>query len=151
MHTFQISNSVLEGYKNDKLSEVRINFLITQANEQLDEISQNEEIYNSFLNKIKAPKKIDNIILWILLMSNERICDEYIDEFNKDFRDIIPISDLADLLLYAVHLKKVKNIELDGFDFLLEYEEGGIEEMDQFSFTNTLLYIQKSKEVVMEF
>ncbi|MFT5660946.1 MAG: hypothetical protein ACI9TV_001590 [Sulfurimonas sp.] len=151
MHTFQIAKSVLDGYKNEKLNEVRINFLITQANEQLDEISQNKEIYNSFLKKVNAPQKIDNIILWILLMSNERICDEYIDEFNKDFRDIIPVSDLADLLLYAVHLKKVKNIELDGFDFLLEYEEAGIEEVDQFSFTNTLLYIQKSKEVVMEF
>ena len=84
-------------------------------------------------------------------MSNERICDEYIDEFSKGFRDIIPVSDLADLLLHAVHLKKVKNIELDGFDYLLEYEGEGIEEMDQFGFTNALLYIQKSKEVKMEF
>lgn len=151
MHTFQIAKSVLDGYKNDKLSEERINFLTTQANEQLNEISQNKEIYSRFLNQVKAPQKIDNIILWILLMSNERICDEYIDEFNKDFREIIPVSDLADLLLYAVHLKKVKNIELEGFDYLLKYEEGGIEEMDQYAFTNALLYIQQSKEVQMEF
>lgn len=151
MHTFQIAESVLDGYKNDKLNEVRINFLITQANEQLDEISQNKEIYNSFLNQVNPPQKIDNIILWILLMSNERICDEYISEFGKNFREIIPVSDLADLLLYIVHLKKVKNIELDGFDYLLEYEGEGIEEMDQYSFTNALLYIQKSKEVEMEF
>ena len=151
MHTFQIAESVLDGYKNDKLSEERINFLITQANEQLDEISQNKEIYNSFLNKVNAPQKIDNIILWILLMSNEDICDEYIDEFDKDFREIIPVSDLADLLLYIVHLKKVKNIELDGFDYLLEYQDEGIDQMDQYAFTNALLYIQKSKEVEMEF
>ena len=151
MHTYQISESVLDGYKNKKLGEERINFLIAQANEQLDEISQNKEIYDGFLNRVNAPKKLDNIILWILLMSNERICDEYIDEFNKDFRDIIPVSDLADLLLYAVHLKKVKNIALDGFEYLLEYEGEGIEEVDQFSFTNALLYIQKSKEVEMEF
>ncbi|MBC8238291.1 MAG: hypothetical protein H8E76_08720 [Helicobacteraceae bacterium] len=151
MHTYQISESVLDGYKNEKLGEERINFLIAQANEQLDEISQNKEIYDGFLNRVNAPKKLDNIILWILLMSNERICDEYIDEFNKDFRDIIPVSDLADLLLYAVHLKKVKNIALDGFEYLLEYEGEGIEEVDQFSFTNALLYIQKSKEVEMEF
>ena len=151
MDTFQIAESVLDGYKNDKLSEERINFLITQANEQLDEISQNKEIYNSFLNKVNAPQKIDNIILWILFMSNEDICDEYIEEFDKDFREIIPVSDLADLLVYIVHLKKVKNIELDGFDYLLEYKHQGIDEMDQYAFTNVLLYIQKSKEVEIEF
>ena len=151
MHTFQIAEPVLDGYKNDKLTEERINFLITQANEQLDEISQNKEIYHSFLNKVNAPQKIDNIILWILLMSNEGIVDEYIDEFDKDFREIIPVGDLADLLLYSVHLKKVKNIELEGFDYLLEYEHEGIAEMDQYAFTNALLYIQKSKEVEIEF
>jgi len=151
MHTFQIKESILDDYINDKLSEERINFLITQANEQLDEISQNKEIYHSFLNKVNAPKKIDNIILWILLMSNESIVDEYIDEFDKDFREIIPVGDLADLLLYSVHLKKVKNIELEGFDYLLEYDHEGIAEMDQYAFTNALLYIQKSKEVEIEF
>jgi len=151
MHTFQIAESVLDNYKNDKLSEGRINFLITQANEQLDEISQNKEIYNSFLNQVNVPQKIDNIILWILLMSNEDIVDIYINKFDKKFREIIPVSDLADLLIYSVHLKKVKNIELDGFDYLLEYEKAGIEEVDQYSFTNALLYIQKSKEVAMEF
>ena len=151
MHTFQIANSVLDDYKNDKLSEERINFLITQANEQLDEISQNKEIYSKFLNRVKAPKKIDNIILWILLMSNEDICDEYISEYSKGFREIIPVSDLADLLVHIVHLKKVKNIDLDGFDYLLNYQHGGIDEMDQYCFTNALLYIQKSKEIEMEF
>ena len=151
MHTLQIAESVLDDYRNNKLSEERINFLITQANEQLDEISQNKEIYNSFLNKINPPQKIDNMILWMLLMSNESICDEYIDEFNKDFREIIPVSDLADLLAYIVHLKKIKNIELDGFDYLLEYQHEGIDEVDQYSFANVLLYIQKSKEVEIEF
>lgn len=151
MHTFQIAESVLDNYKNDKLSEERINFLTTQVNEQLEEISQNKEIYKSFLNKVKAPQKIDNIILWILLMSNENIVDAYIEEFDKDFREIIPVSDLADLLLYSVHMKKVNNIELEGFDYLLGYKEGGIDEMDQYAFTNALLYIQKSKEVAIEF
>ncbi len=151
MHTLQIAESVLDGYRNNKLTEERINFLITQANEQLDEISQNEEIYHSFLNKVKAPKKIDNIILWILFMSNEDICEEYIDAFDKDFREIIPVSDLADLLVYVVHLKKIKNIELDGYDYLLEYKHDGIDEVDQYSFANVLLYIQRSKEVDIEF
>lgn len=151
MHTYQISESVLDAYKNYKLGDERINFLITQANEQLAEMAQNKELYDSFLKKVKAPEKIDSIILWILLMSNETIGSKYIREFKKDFRKFIPVSDLADLLLYAIHLKKLKNIELDGFDYLLEYEEEGIEVMDQYAFTNVLLYIQTSKEVQMEF
>ena len=77
--------------------------------------------------------------------------DEYIDEFGKNFREIIPVSDLADLLVYCVHLKKVKNIELDGFEYLLEYENGGIDEMDQYAFTNVLLYVDKSKQPEIEF
>ena len=151
MHTLQIAESVLDDYRNNKLSEERINFLITQANEQLDEISQNKEIYDSFLNKVNAPQKIDNIILWILFMSNEDICEEYIDEFDKGFREIIPVSDLADLLVYVIHLKKIKNIELDGYDYLLEYKHEGIDEVDQYAFANVLLHVQKSKEVDIEF
>ena len=151
MHTLQIAESVLDDYRNNKLTEERINFLITQANEQLDEIAQNKEIYDSFLDKVNPPEKIDNIILWILLMSNEDICDEYIDEFDKGFREIIPVSDLADLLVYIVHLKKLKNIEVDGFDYLLEYQHPGIDEVDQYGFANVLLHVQKSKEVEIEF
>lgn len=151
MHTLQIAESVLDDYRNNKLTEERINFLITQANEQLDEISQNQEIYNNFLNKVDAPKKIDNIILWILFMSNEDICEEYIDEFDKNFREIIPVSDLADLLVYVIHLKKIKNIELDGYDYLLEYNHDGIDEVDQYAFANVLLHVQRSKEVDIEF
>ncbi len=151
MHTLQIAESVLDDYRNNKLTDERINFLITQANEQLDEISQNKEIYESFLHKVNAPQKIDNIILWILLMSNEDICEEYIDEFGKDFREIIPVSDLADLLVYIVHLKKIKNIELDGYDYLLGYKHEGIDEVDQYAFANVLLHVQRSKEVDIEF
>ena len=84
-------------------------------------------------------------------MSNEDICCEYISNFDKDFDDLIPVSDLADLLIYIVFFKKVKNIELDGFDYLSKYEEEGLEEVDQFSFTNAFLYIQKLKEVKIEF
>jgi len=151
MHTLQIAEKVLDGHRNEKLSEERINFLITQANEQLDEIAQNKEIYESFLNRVNAPEKIDKIILWMLLMSNEDIVEEYIDEFGKNFREIIPVSDLAELLIYAVHLKKIQNVTLDGFDYLLEYDHGGMEEVDQFAFTNVLLYVDKSKQVEIEF
>ena len=151
MHTLQIAAPILDGYKNEKLSEERINLLLAQVNEQLDEISQNKELYNGFLKEIKAPEKIDRIILWMLFMSNEFIVDDYISEFSKDFRDIIPVSDLADLLVYVTHLNKVQNIELDGFDYLVDYNDDGIEEMDQFCFTNVLLYIQKSKEVQIQF
>lgn len=151
MHTFQISKAVLDGYKNEKLSDERIDFLKAQANEQLEEMAQNKEIYSRFLNQVNPPEKIDNVILWMLLMSNERICDEYIDEFDKGFREIIPVSDLADLLVYVVHLEKVQDIRVDGFDYLLEYKEDGKDEVDQYAFTNALLYIQKSKEVEMVF
>ncbi len=151
MHTLQISEKVLDGYEKEKLTAERIDFLKTQANEQLDEISQNKELYNSFLNKVNAPKDVDNLILWILIMSNEDIVEEYIDEFGKSFREIIPVSDLADLLIYAIHLKKLQNVELNGVEYLLEYEHAGIEEIDQFAFTNVLLYVEKSKEVQIEF
>ncbi|MEA1983405.1 MAG: hypothetical protein U9N39_07665 [Campylobacterota bacterium] len=151
MHTYQIAQPILDAYRNSKLTQERINFLIAQANDQLEEMSQNQEIYSRFLEKVNPPKKIDNIILWMLLMSNERICDEYIDKFNKDYREIIPVSDLADLLVYVVHMEKVKDIQVDGFDFLLEYKDEGIDEMDQYAFTNALLFVQKSKEVEMEF
>jgi len=151
MHTFQIAETVLDNYSKEKLTEERMSFLKTQADEQLDEISQNKEIYESFLNKVKVPEKVDKIILWMLLMSNEDIVEEYIDIFDKDFREVIPVSDLADLLIYNIHLNKVQGIELEGFEYLLEYEHEGIGEMDQFAFTNVLLYVEKSKEVQIEF
>lgn len=151
MHTFLIKDSIIDGYKNEKLTDERISFLKAQANEQLEEIAQDKELYDSFLKKINAPQKIDNIILWILLMSDERICDVYTSKFKKDFRDIIPVSDLADLLLYVVYLKKFQDTELDGYDYLLNYQSEGTEEVDQFGFTNVLLYIQKAKEAPLEF
>jgi len=151
MHTDQIAQTVLENYKNDKLSEDRITFLKTQAKEQLDEISQNRALYESFLQKVNAPETIDNIVLWILLMSNEALCESYISALKKEFREIIPISDLADLLLYILYLKKVKNIALDGVEYLLEYEHDGKDEVDQYCFTNVLLFVQQSKEVEIQF
>jgi len=151
VHTLQIADKVLDNYKNEKLTEERINFLKTQVDEQLNEIAQNKELYESFLNRVNAPQKIDKVILWILLMSNEDIVEEYIDECGKNYREIIPVSDLADLLIYAIHLKKLQNVELDGFEYLLGYEDAGIEEMDQFAFTNVLLYIEKSKQVQIQF
>jgi hypothetical protein len=151
MNTFEVTKSVLNAYKDDKLDETRINFLTTQAHEQLDEISQNKALYEKFSTKVNAPKKTDSLILWILFMSSEEICSDYIDEFDKDLMDIIPVSDLSDLLIYSVYLKKVKDIELYGFDYLSDYNGESIDEVDQFSFTNLFLYIQKSKEVAISF
>lgn len=151
MNTLQVAESVLDGYKNENLTEERINFLTAQANEQLDELAGNQEVYTRFLEKVNAPKDVDNIILWMLIMSDEDIVEEYIDTFKKDFREIIPVSDLADLLLHLVYLKKVKNIELDGLDYLLDLESEGMDEMDQYAFTNIFVYIQKLKEVPIEF
>jgi len=151
MNTFQITESVLDGYINDIIAEKRINFLVAQANEQINEISKNKEIYDGFLDEINAPKKIDKLILWVLFMSDEDICSQYISEFNKDFEDTIPVSDLADLVFYIAYLQKVKNSNLDGYDYLSEYNEEGMQEVDQFAFTNGFLYIQKLKEVPIEF
>ena len=151
MNTLDITNPILNGYKDEKLTDERVNFLKTQANEQINEISKNQDTYNRFLKKVNAPSNIDNVILWILLMSNEAICCDYINEFNKDFEDIIPINDLADLLLYISYLNKIENIQLAGFNFLKSYKGEGIDEVDQYSFTNALLYLQKSKETTIEF
>ena len=151
MHAYLIAEKVLDNYRNDRLSDERIDFLKAQANEQIEEIAQNKELYESFLERVKAPEKIDNIILWMLLMSNEDIVEEYIEAFDKPFLEVIPVSDLADLLIYIVHLKKVKGITLDGFDYLLDYQHGGKDEFDHYSVTNVLHYIEKSKQVDIEF
>ena len=146
MHTYQIADQLLDEYRKEKLSDERIDFLKKQADEQLAELAQNKELYDKLLQKVKAPEKIDNIILWMLLMCDEDICLKYRREFQKEFRMMIPVSDLADLMLYIVHLKKIQNIELDGFDYLMEYQHDGKDEFDQYCFTNVLLYVQKQKE-----
>jgi hypothetical protein len=153
MHTDQIAPNVLNDYRINKLTDERINFVVSQANEQIQEIAQNEDLYNKFLQEVQAPEKIDTIILWILFMSNEDICDDYNYKFDKGFAPRIPVSDLADLLVHVLHTKKIKNTELDGLEYLLQYKEDGIEELDQYAFTNVLLYIQKlkEKEVEMDF
>lgn len=151
MNTFQIAETALAGYKNTTLSDERINALVEQANAQIDEIAQNKELFDGFLETVAAPEPIDNIILWILFMSDEDICYDYIEAFDKDFSDSIPISDLADLLIYSVYLLKVKNTKLDGFDYLDTYEDGDIADVDQFALTNAFLYIQKSKEIQIQF
>ena len=151
MNTFQIAEQALAGYKDTKLSDERVDALIKQANEQIDEIAQNKELYDGFLEKVDAPLPIDKLILWILFMSDEDICYDYIEAFDKDFSDNIPISDLADLLLYAVYLQKVEKKTLEGFDYLDGYEDGDIEDVDQFALTNAFLYIQKTKEVQIDF
>ncbi|MBN2815585.1 MAG: hypothetical protein JXQ67_02815 [Campylobacterales bacterium] len=151
MHTYQIASSVLDGYRNEKLTQERLDFLFAQVDEQLEELATKPDYYATFLERANVPEGIDKILKWILIMSNESICEDYIDEYRKNYREIIPVSDLGDLLVYAVHLKKVKNTPPEGFDYLLEINSAGVEEVDQYAFTNVLLYIQKSKEVEMEF
>jgi len=151
MNTLQVADAVLDGFKNEKLTEERINFLKTQANEQLDELATNQEAYDRFLEKVNPPEKVDNLILWMLIMSDEDIVEEYIDIYKKDFREIIPVADLADLLVYAIYLKKFQNIELEGLDYLLAYKSEGTDDMDQYAFTNIFVYIQKTKEVQIQF
>lgn len=145
MNTYQIAEPVLEEYRNIMLKDERINFLKVQANEQLAELAENKEIYQDLLKKVNAPDDIENIILWILIMSDEQNVDTYIDEYDKDFTDMIPVCDLGDLLLYVVHLKKIEGIALAGFDYLMGYKSGGMTEVDHHAVTNVLVYIQKVK------
>jgi hypothetical protein len=151
VHTYQIANPVLDNFRTHKLTDERIDFLIAQANEQLEEITQNKDLYERFLKEVDAPEKLDNIVLWMLFMSNEEIVEAYIDQFGKKYREMIPVSDLADLLVYAVHLKKLKDSTLEGFDYFLDYQGEGKTEMDHYAFMNVLLYVQKTKEAPMEF
>lgn len=151
MNTFQITEFALSNYKNDRLPDTRINFLLEQVNEQIEELSQNKEIYSSFLEDIDAPENLDNIVLWIILMSNEDVCRDYINVCKKDLTKVIPVSDMADLLLYTAYMKKVQGTELDGYDFLAGYYEEEMEEVDQYAVTNVLQHIQQSKEVQIEF
>lgn len=151
MHTYQIAEAVLDNYRKGQLSDERLDFLKAQADEQLAEISRDAALHARLLKKVNAPETVDDVILWILLMSDEAICEDYIAAFKKPYREMIPVSDLADLLLYAVHLKKVEGVTLDGFDELLAYEHDGKDEVDHYCFTNVLLFVQRSKETEMEF
>jgi hypothetical protein len=151
MHTYQIANAVLEDYKNAKITDERVEFLVAQVQEQLDEIRQNSELYEGFIKQVNGPEKIDSLVLWILLMSNEDICSDYINAFKKDYMKVIPVRDLADLIFYVVYLVKVQSKQLDGFDYLVEYKHDGKDEADQYCFTNVLLYIQRQKEAPVEF
>ncbi len=151
MDTFEIAAQVLENYKNERLKEERIESLLHQAKTQLEEIAGNPTLYQSFLEKVQAPTEVDPIVLWVLLMSDEEICSTYIEAFDKEFDDTIPISDLADLLIYLAHLHKYQNQEIAGYAYLSEYHGGNIDDVDQYAFTNALLYIQKSKEVEISF
>ena len=151
MNTFQITELALNNYKTDRLPDTRINLLLEQVNEQIDELSQHKEIYSSFLEDIDAPENLDNIILWILLMSNEDVCRDYINQCKKDLKKVIPVSDMADLLLYAAYLTKVQKTKPEGYDFLSGYYEEEMEEVDQYAVTNVLHHIQQSKEVQIQF
>lgn len=150
MHTIQIAEEVLEDYYN-KTGQERFDFLVEQANEQLAEIRANEAVYNRYLEQISIAGKVDDLVLWILFMSNEEICSNYISTFKKDFFDMVPENDLADLLFYTVYLKKCKNNEPHGIVYLVESNNSAVEDVDQSSFMNVLCHIQKQKEPQIEF
>lgn len=151
MHTEQIATAILDNYRRDRLSDERVDFLKTQAHEQLAEIASDKALFLRLTHNIDDQEKLDELILWMLIMSDEENVEAYIDAFGKPFRELIPISDLADLLLYAIHLKKVVGVELDGYDYLLQNYHEGKDEVDHYCFTNVLLYVQKSKEASVSF
>lgn len=150
MQTIQITEKTLNNHHND-FDQERLKFLIAQANEQIDEISQNKELYEDFCDQADVDEEIDKLVLWILFMSSDHICYDYNKNFDKGFEDKVPMNDLADLLIYIIYLKKIKDTELEGISYILESEYEGIEEVDQHAFTNVLYYVQKSKEAQMEF
>jgi len=145
MNTYQITENILVEYRDLMIKDARSDFLKAQADEQIEEIASNEEIYNKFLEKVKAPKNVDNMVLWIALMSDEEIVEEYIEAFDKNFDDMIPICDLGDMLFYMVYAMKVKGESFEGFDYLLTYKTPGMTEVDQHAISNALAYIQKLK------
>lgn len=151
LHTYQIAETVLNDYVTAKLTQERLNMLITQANEQLEEFAQEIELFERAKVQAGVPDGVDNIILWIALMSNEDICCDYIDTFGKKYREIIPVSDIADLITYVVYLKRIKEEDLQGIDFLLHNDTAGVGEADQYGFMNVLLFVQKGKEGALEF
>jgi len=145
MNTYQITENVLVEYRDLMIKDDRVAFLKAQADEQIAEIAGNEEMYNGLLEKVKAPENVGNMVLWIALMSDEDIVEAYIEEFDKDFTDMIPICDLADMLFYMVYAMKVKGEAFEGFDYLLTYKTPGMTEVDQHAISNALAYIQKLK------
>jgi hypothetical protein len=151
MDTLQIVQSRLEEYIDAKVGKDRVDFLLSQAKEQIDEIATNSELFEEFLDEVDAPKECDSLILWILFFSNEYIVRDYVNTFSKEFKKVLPMSDLADLLIYAIYLHKSKKGNMQCVEHLLEYEDDGLESVDQYAFSNILLYVQKLKEPQIEF
>jgi len=145
MNTYEITENILVEYRDLMIKDERVAFLKAQADEQIEEIASNEEIYKQFLEKVGAPEKLDNMVLWIALMSDEDIVEEYIEAYDKDFDEMIPVCDLADMLFYMVYAMKVKGESFEGFDYLLTYKTPGMTEVDQHAVSNALAYIQKIK------
>lgn len=146
MHSYQITESTLEDYRANKLLDDRITFLLQQADEQLAEIRQNSDFYTGILDELEIDDTLNNPIMWMLFMSDEDIVDAYIDTFKKPFRSIIPVADLADILLYLIHLKKVNGEALAGTDLLFESTTEGLDEVDHYCFSNVLAYVQRKNE-----
>lgn len=145
MNTYQITENILEEYRDLMIKDERVAFLKAQADEQIEEIAGNEEVYKKFLEKVGAPEKLDNMVLWMALMSDENIVEEYIEEYEKDFDEMIPVCDLGDMLFYMVYAMKVKGESFEGFDYLLAHKTPGMTEVDQHAVSNALAYIQKLK------
>ena len=149
MEVFGINTEVLDQHLKN-IGEDRINFLIDQAKEQLDEINSNEEIKKEFLKEIELEKEVDDLVLWILFMSNEEVVAKYIKEFKKDFFDFIPINDITDLCVYlSVKYQAGENIE--GIEELVEFEKETKREIEYNTITTLLMIVQEQKKMDMQF
>lgn len=143
MDLFEVSPAVLEANYN-RMGHERIDFLVDQAKEQIKEISQDQETLDSYLKIVGLSEKVDDLVLWVILMSNDDVCFGYNKKFNKGFMDFIPMNDLSDLSLYLAY--KNKNEQINGIEKLIELDTGCAKEIDHHCVSSLLYYIQQEKQ-----
>jgi len=95
-------NFTKEEYKlvlNSGRNRMRIPFLLGSVDSQLSEIRSDKQFY-SFCQKesgIEYNTSINDVLEWIIFMDNDTIRKSYNKQFNKNFWDTNPESDILDL------------------------------------------------------
>lgn len=150
MQIFEIAPEVLKGHVQ-RMGQDRVNELVSQAKEQISEIATRPEVLESYLGQVGLEKRVDDLVVWILFMMDEDICDAYNEIFEKGFFKMIPLNDLSDLTIYVANLIKTENKNIDGVDNIINCNTGTSKEVDHHSVTNLLYYIQQEKQNQMQF
>ena len=122
---------------NSGRNGMRIPFLLGSVDSQLSEIRSDKRFYSfcQIESGIKYNTSINDVLEWIIFMDNDTIRKSYNKQFNKNFWDTNPESDILDLfcqLKYWVlngeevgsykenkhlleEIEKINNISLNGF------------------------------------